>query len=97
MFSLRIAGFAQLVEHLTAEWEVTGSFPETWPILRVFKELRNEGFVSTEQTATISSNLLKHLSCYISPNVGSPITHLQMYMNLTIGEGEKKYIQGKVR
>ena len=35
---LSVAGLAQSVEHLTAEWEVTGSISGTGPILRILKE-----------------------------------------------------------
>ena len=34
---------------------------------------------------------------YALPNVDSHITHLQIYANLNIGEGEKSYTRGKVR
>ena len=37
------AGLAQSVERLTAEREVAGSIPGAGPILRVLKQLRNEG------------------------------------------------------
>ena len=38
-----VVGLAQLVECLTAEWEVTSSIPGVGPILRILKWLRNEG------------------------------------------------------
>ena len=38
-----VAGIAQSVERLTAEWEVAGSIPGAGPLLRVLKWLRNEG------------------------------------------------------
>ena len=37
------AGLAQSVERLTVEREDAGSIPGTGPILRVSKEVRNEG------------------------------------------------------
>ena len=38
-----VVGLAQLVECLTAEWEVRSSIPGVGPILRILKWLRNEG------------------------------------------------------
>ena len=38
-----MVGLAQLVECLTAEWEVASSIPGVRPILRILKWLRNEG------------------------------------------------------
>ena len=43
LFLLLLVGLAQSVERLTAEREVTGSIPGAGPILRVLKQLRNEG------------------------------------------------------
>ena len=40
---LTVAGLAQSVERLTAEWKVGGSIPGAGPLLRVLKWLRNEG------------------------------------------------------
>ena len=37
IFLLTVAGLAQSVERLTAEWEVAGSIPAAGPILRVLK------------------------------------------------------------
>ena len=51
------AGLAQSVERLTAEQEVTGSIPEARPLLRVLKQLRNEGTPFALQAAGPSCGL----------------------------------------
>ena len=35
--TITVAGLAQSVEHLTAEWEVAGLIPGAGPLLRVLK------------------------------------------------------------
>ena len=55
---LTAAGLAQTVERLTVEREVVaGSIPRVWPILRVLKQLRNEGIAFAPQTARPSCDL----------------------------------------
>ena len=55
------AELAQSVERLTAEREVAGSIPEAGPILRVLKQLRNEGTSFAQQAARPSRGSDDHV------------------------------------
>ena len=61
MLCLTASGLAQLVECLTAELEVAGSIPGAGPILRVLKQLRNEGNTFALQMARPSRGLDDHV------------------------------------
>ena len=58
---LTVAGLAQWVERLTAEWKVAGSIPGAGPLLRVLKWLRNEGTSFALQTARPSRGSDDHV------------------------------------
>ena len=50
-----------MVERLTAEREVAGSIPRAGPILRILKELRNEGIPFALQAGTLSRGFDDHV------------------------------------
>ena len=59
--TLSAAGLAQSVEHLTAEREVAGSIPGAGPLLKVLKELRNEGTLFSQATTRPSRGSDDHV------------------------------------
>ena len=58
---LTVAGLAQSVERLTAEWKVAGSIPGAGPLLRVLKWLQNEGTSFALKTARPSRGSDDHV------------------------------------
>ena len=56
-----MAGIAQSVQRLTAEWEVAGSIPRAGAILRVLKYMRNDGTAFALQTARPSLGSYVHV------------------------------------
>ena len=61
IFTATAAGLAQSAERSTAERKVAGSIPEAGPILRVLKELRNEGTPFARQVARPSRGSDDHV------------------------------------
>ena len=55
------AGLAQSVERMTAEREVAGSIPGAGPLLRVLKQLKNEGNLFALQAAEPSRGSDDHV------------------------------------
>ena len=56
-----MAGLAQSLERLAAEWEVAGSIPGTEPTLRVLKRLRTGGAAFALQMARPSRGSDDHI------------------------------------
>ena len=55
-----------MVECLTAEREVTGSIPRAGPILRILKELRNEGIPFALQAGRLLRGFDDHVERWSS-------------------------------